>query len=109
MRALAPLLLAVLTVLLCTGPAAVASANAPETGPVVTAGADCSHPSSMLVSGHGDQVPRRAGGDPTGPSVTPPETVAVVAAGHADVAPPEVPERARVGPSPVEQLCVDRN
>ncbi|ANY05290.1 hypothetical protein [Pseudonocardia sp. HH130630-07] len=118
MRVLSALLLLLVGLVVCAGPAAAGpdhhpaatgtAAGSVEAG--VLGAAHCPYqPPMMLHAGDADQVPRRDEDDPS-PPVGPPATpVAVAAAGHPDVGPAPPPDRVLLAPSPVEQLCVDRN
>ena len=107
-RLLPVLLLTLLAVLLCAGPG---SASVPPAAPAGVAAAvpDCTHPPTALHAGGLDQVPRRADDDPPGLPPAAGSPVSRVPAGHAGTALPVPPERAILAPSPVEQLCVNRN
>ncbi len=108
MRVLAPLVLLVLALVLCAGPAAVTAPGGHGTTAVV-AGSDCSqHPLTLGHAGDCEQAPRRDDDLPA-PSLLPVAVVAVLASGHPDTPPPAAPERTLCAPSPVEHLCVDRN
>jgi len=107
-RAFASLLLLVLALLVCAGPAA--AGPPPEHGAALGA-ADCPyHPPSTLHAGDSEQVPRRADDGPpvadTAPAVVP---VAFAPAAPPALVAPDPPERTLRTPSPVEHLCVDRN
>ncbi|ALE74187.1 MULTISPECIES: hypothetical protein [unclassified Pseudonocardia] len=106
MRVLASLLLLLVALVVCAGPAAAAATHHAEHVRAV----ECPYqtPTTLHV-GDSEQVPRRDGDDPPSPAALPVTPVAAVPAGHADTDPSPPPERTLLGPSPVEQLCVDRN
>ena len=106
MRVLSSLLLLLLAMVVCAGPAAAAPGHH-----VTSLGsAECPYePPSTLHAGDSEQVPRREGTEVPAPAAVPMTPVAVAPAGHADTAPRPPPERTLLAPSPVEQLCVDRN
>lgn len=109
MRVLAPLTLLVLALVLCAGPAVATAPGAHGATPAVVAGSDCSKsPLTLMHAGDCDQAPRRDDEVPV-PSLPPVAVVAVLASGHTGTAPPAAPERTLCTPSPVEQLCTDRN
>lgn len=107
-RTLPALTLLVLALLLAVGPLSACGAAAAQASPAaVASAADCTGPPALLCPGAPDQVPRRSDDDPPAPAVAPDTPVAVVPAGHDATTLPEPP--ATGAPSPVEELCVDRN
>ena len=106
MRVLSSLLLLLLALLVCAGPGAATPAHH-----VLPSGAvECPYePPATLHSGDSEQLPRRSDDGPSTPATAPDTPVTVVPAGHADTPRSPPPERTLRAPSPVEQLCVDRN
>lgn len=106
MRVLSSLLLLLVALVVCAGPAAAAGSHDVEH----LGTADCPYqPPDTLHAGDSAQVPRRDDDEPPVPAAVPVTPVAVLPAGHADTGPAPPPERTLLAPSPVEQLCVDRN
>lgn len=109
-RVLSALLLMLVALLLCAGPAVAGGHGTDATDRAVAAVAsDCGHPPAFLHAGTPDQIPRRTEDDPPVPATRPDVPAEVTAPGHAPEALPVPGDRVLAAPSPVEQLCVDRN
>lgn len=107
-RVLPALLLMLVAFVVCAGTAVAAGSAAPGHS-ASAAATDCGHPAPVVLAGSPDQVVRRGEDDPPVPATRPDIPVARVAAGHAAESSRPVPERALRAPSPVTDLCVDRN
>lgn len=109
-RVLPALMLMLIALLVCAGPASAGGHPADATDRAVAAAAsDCGHPPSILHAGTPDQIPRRSEDDPPVPATVPDRAAAQTAPRPAADAPPVPDDRVLTAPSSVEQLCVDRN